>query len=78
MGIGWESGTDFDQMVRDVDVKVAKAVEACVSDLAAREKAAVFHKFLRAAWHESPEIYAQSIDSALILIGIRLEKRGIL
>ena len=77
MGIQFETSQDFDEMVRDVDVRVAKIVETVVSDLAEPERSAVFHKFLRGQWRSTPEIYAQSIQSAIILIGLKLEKRGV-
>lgn len=77
MGITYKPTTDFDEMVREVDVRVARIVETCVDELALWEKQALFHKYLGAKWAGTPAIYVQCVESATFLLGKKLEKRGV-
>lgn len=69
---------DFDSMADDADCRASEAIETSVYELADRERAAVFCRYLSVHWRFRPMEYEASLSSAMFLLSIKLRKRGVL
>lgn len=75
-GLRTQSGNDFEGMVADVDVRLARAIDAIIDSLPMPERTAVHHAKLASVWRLRGDIYAIH-QSARRMIRELMRKRRI-
>jgi hypothetical protein len=77
-GIRYRNASDFDELVVEVDVRLARAVDAVVDDMPARLRSALSVRYLRCVWYGNPDDLPDALSEARTALGDALRRRGVL
>lgn len=75
-GLRSPAGADFEDMVSEVDVRLARAMDAIIDSLPMPERTVIHHLKLASVWRLRIDIYATR-DSARVMIRELMRKRRV-
>lgn len=74
-GMRTQGGADFEGMVADVDVKLARAIDAIIDSLPLAERTVIHHVKLASVWRLRVDVYQTHINARRMIRELMRQRR---